>query len=254
MRRSPHHAGTGRGRHAMPAPAATAPGSRVPLTAPVKGHHMTETTPPDTTTAEEFWETRYQASDRLFSGKPNAALIREAAELPPGRALELGCGEGADAIWLAQRGWRVTATDISPTALRRAATHAASAGVADRIDWQHHDLAHSFPSGSYDLVSAHFLHSPVDMPRDHILRTAAAAVAPGGTLLVVGHAGWPSWEPDPDPTIHFPTPDDVLTDLALPMDRWEIVTAETYEREAPSPTGEPGSRRDNTVRLRCRGD
>ncbi|MFE6779939.1 class I SAM-dependent methyltransferase [Streptomyces sp. NPDC057702] len=211
---------------------------------------MTETEPTPPVTAEVFWEGRYRASERLFSGEPNAALPRETSELAPGRALDLGCGEGADAIWLARRGWRVTATDVSATALRRAATDAATAGVGDRIDWQRHDLAHSFPEGAFDLVCAHFLHSPVELPRGRVLRTAAEAVAPGGTLLVVGHAGWPSWETDPDPSVTFPTPDDVLADLALPRAHWRVVTSTTYERHLTGPDGRPASRLDNTLRLR----
>ncbi|MQA95954.1 MAG: methyltransferase domain-containing protein [Streptosporangiales bacterium] len=111
---------------------------------------------------------------------------RPAGELTPGTALDLGCGEGADAIWLAEQGWTVTATDVSKVALDRAAAHARERGVT--VDWRRHDLAESFPEGTYDLVCAFFLHSPVDMPRDGILRSAAAAVAPGGVLLIVGHA------------------------------------------------------------------
>ncbi|MBB5936304.1 class I SAM-dependent methyltransferase [Streptomyces zagrosensis] len=208
---------------------------------------MTDTHTP---TAEEFWDARYQASDRVFSGNPNTALLRETAELIPGRALDLGCGEGGDAIWLAEQGWHVTATDISPTALRRGADHAATAGVGDRIDWQQHDLANSFPAGAFDLVSAHFLHSPVELPRGEVLRTAAGAVAPGGTLLIVGHAGFPPWEAEPDPEVHFPTPDEVLADLALPMDRWDVLTADTYQRPLIGPDQRPTTRPDNTLRLR----
>lgn len=96
----------------------------------------------------ELWDERYRESHRIWSGKPNAALVREVEGLAPGRALDLGCGEGADAVWLAREGWQVTATDISRVALDRAAEHAADAGVADRIDWQFHDLGVSFPEGS----------------------------------------------------------------------------------------------------------
>ncbi|MDX6349032.1 MAG: hypothetical protein QOF84_3822, partial [Streptomyces sp.] len=95
--------------------------------------------------AEAYWDDRYAQNQRMWSGAPNAALVREVSDLAPGTALDLGCGEGGDAIWLARRGWRVTATDISGIALDRAAGHAAAAGVADRIDWQRHDLAESFP-------------------------------------------------------------------------------------------------------------
>jgi SAM-dependent methyltransferase len=172
------------------------------------------------------------------------------AGMEPGRALDLGCGEGADAIWLAQQGWRVTATDISRTALDRAARQAAAAGVADRIDWQRHDLGASFPDGIFDLVSAQFLHSPGDMPREKILRTAASAVAPGGLLLVVGHAGPPSWEHSAHPDVHFPTPDEVLEALDLPDGQWEVLLSEEHERTQTGPDGQPGTRTDNTVKVR----
>lgn len=144
-----------------------------------------------TRTDAEMWDDRYRGSDRIWSGNPNVVLVREVEGLTPGRALDLGCGEGADAVWLARWGWKVTATDISRVALERAAVHAAEADVADRIDWQWHDLGASFPEGEYDLVSAQFLHSMGDLPRERILRRAALAVAPGGVLLVVGHMASP---------------------------------------------------------------
>ncbi|GAA2907627.1 class I SAM-dependent methyltransferase [Streptosporangium fragile] len=202
---------------------------------------------------EEFWDARYGQSDRIWSGNPNVALVREASELTPGRALDLGCGEGADAIWLARRGWHVTAVDISQVALDRAAHEAAQAGVADRIDWQRHDLAVSFPDGAFDLVSAQYLHAPYDMPRDMILRAAAAAVAPGGVLLVVGHAGRPHWEHDHHPDVHLPTPDEVLKALDLPDGQWEVLLSEEFEREQTSPDGRPGTRTDNTLKVRRLG-
>ncbi|MBY8879775.1 SAM-dependent methyltransferase [Actinacidiphila acidipaludis] len=147
--------------------------------------------------AEEYWDTRY-GTERMWSGRPNAALVREAAELAPGTVLDLGCGEGGDAIWLAKQGWHVVAVDVSQVALDRGAEHAAEAGVpAGRIEWQRHNLADAFPAGTYDLVSTHFLHSPIEIPRERILRSAADAVAPGGVLLVVGHAARPPWAPVP---------------------------------------------------------
>ncbi|MFG2828264.1 class I SAM-dependent methyltransferase [Streptomyces sp. NPDC048434] len=199
----------------------------------------------------EFWDSRYAESDQIWSGRPNAPLVREAGDLMPGKALDLGCGEGADALWLAERGWHVTAVDISRVALDRAAQHTA-ADAARRINWQWHDLSTSFPAGSFDLVSAQFLHSPSDMPRDEILRKAASAVAPGGVLLVVGHTGFPSWEPDPHPEIHFPTPDDVLTALDLPDGEWEVLRSEEHQRTQTGPDGEPTTRIDNTLKLRRR--
>lgn len=200
--------------------------------------------------AARFWDERYGSEDRVWSGDPNGALVGEVSGLAPGRALDLGCGEGGDAIWLARRGWRVVAADVSRVALDRAEQHARAAGVADRIGWERHDLARSFPEGSFDLVSAQFLHSPVDMPREDILRSAAAAVAPGGVLLVVGHAGWPSWQAERDPDVRFPTPDEVYRDLRLAPGGWEVLVSREHERAMADPEGRPGTRTDNTLKVR----
>jgi len=134
--------------------------------------------------AETFWDELYGKKEQIWSGNPNAVLVRAITGITPGAALDLGCGEGADAIWLAQHGWSVTAVDVSQIALRRAQRHAESAGVSKNIEWQQCDLTVSFPDGLFDLVSAQFLHSPVDFPRERVLRAAADAVAPGGRLLI----------------------------------------------------------------------
>ncbi|WP_031091667.1 SAM-dependent methyltransferase [Streptomyces sp. NRRL S-15] len=202
-----------------------------------------------TRTDAEMWDDRYRESDRIWSGNPNVVLVREVEGLTPGRALDLGCGEGADAVWLARFGWKVTATDISRVALERAAVHAADAGVADRTDWQWHDLGASFPEGEYDLVSAQFLHSMGNLPREEILRRAAAAVAPGGVLLVVGHAGFPSWEHD-HPDVELPTTDEVLASLELPEGEWEVLLSEEHERVQNDPEGNPTTRTDNALKVR----
>ncbi|SEG99899.1 Thioredoxin reductase [Nonomuraea solani] len=204
----------------------------------------------DSSTPEEFWDARYGQSTRLWSGDPNVGLVREAADLPPGRALDLGCGEGADAIWLASRGWRVTAADVSGVALDRAAVHAEKAGVAESIDWQRHDLDLSFPEGRYDLVSASYLHPPAKRSWEKILRSAAAAVAPGGVLLVIGHTGWPSWEAERGTGTHFPTPQEVFDDLEPAAGEWEPLVGEEFERAQNGLDGRHGTRKDYVLKLR----
>ncbi|MCG5219337.1 class I SAM-dependent methyltransferase [Streptosporangium sp. KLBMP 9127] len=186
----------------------------------------------------------------MWSGDPNAMLVRAVSGLEPGRALDLGCGEGGDAIWLARQDWWVTATDISGVALERAAKLAADAEVGERVDWQRHDLARSFPEGTFDLVTASFLYSMHEMPRETILRTAAAAVAPGGVLLILGHAGRPSWERDDHHVLDLPTPREVLDALELPAGQWEVQLCEEYERVQNDPDGRPGVRTDNVVKVR----
>ncbi|WP_329454680.1 bifunctional NAD(P)/FAD-dependent oxidoreductase/class I SAM-dependent methyltransferase [Streptomyces sp. NBC_01497] len=198
----------------------------------------------------EFWDERYAGSGRVWSGEPNAELVREAGDLPPGRALDLACGEGGDAVWLAGRGWHVTAADISRVALGRAAEHAARAGVGDLIDWQWHDLADTFPEGEYDLVSAQFLHSTGGLPREDILRSAAAAVAPGGVLLVTGHSGGAPWEEHGHPGVVLPTPAEVLAELRLADGAWSVERCEDHERLQTAPDGTRMARTDNTVRVR----
>ncbi|MFC0032384.1 class I SAM-dependent methyltransferase [Micromonospora chaiyaphumensis] len=134
------------------------------------------------------WDERYSGPEKVWSGNPNAQLVAEVAGLTPGTALDVGCGEGGDVIWLARQGWRVTGADFSANGLARAARHAEQAGVADRTDWWQVD-ARTFTAGgrSYDLVTSHFLHPP-DGGMVAVTRRLAGAVAPGGHLLVVGHA------------------------------------------------------------------
>lgn len=211
----------------------------------------------DPTDLQAFWEAHYGKRERIWSGNPNKVLVDEVADLTPGTALDLGCGEGGDALWLAEQGWTVTGVDVSTTALARAAEEAERRGVAERIDWQQHDLGASFPEGSFDLVSAFFFHSPVEIPRQQVLRAAAAAVAPGGTLLVVGHAERPSWAPPmkgPDGHhVSLPTPEEVLAELDLRADEWDEPVLATPERSITAPDSSAATIRDSVVRLRRRG-
>jgi 2-polyprenyl-3-methyl-5-hydroxy-6-metoxy-1,4-benzoquinol methylase len=134
------------------------------------------------------WEERYAGEQQIWSGDPNPQLVTEVAGLTPGTALDVGCGEGGDVIWLARRGWRVTGADFSANGLARAARHAEEAGVADRTDWWQVDARHFEAGGrTFDLVTSHFLHPP-DGGMVEVTRRLAQAVAPGGHLLVVGHA------------------------------------------------------------------
>lgn len=133
------------------------------------------------------WDERYHSFlDRLPAQRPNPAVVTEITGRPAGTALDIGCGMGADAVWLATQGWNVTAIDVSRVALDRAAAHAAQAGVA--VSWRRSRLEDlELPDGGFDLVTAHYpalLHSP---GRD-AERALLSAVAPGGLLLVVHHA------------------------------------------------------------------
>ena len=136
----------------------------------------------------EGWEERYDGPDQVWSGSPNPQLVAEASRLTPGTALDVGCGEGGDVVWLAQQGWQVTGADFSANGLARAARHADEAGVATACDWWQVDARTFTADGrSFDLVTTHFLHPP-DGGMVEVTRRLATAVAPGGHLLVVGHA------------------------------------------------------------------
>ncbi|WP_409491485.1 class I SAM-dependent methyltransferase [Amycolatopsis sp. cmx-11-12] len=154
---------------------------------------MTERQPlSDEETAAMFephgWDERYAGQEQVFSGQPNVQLVAEAAGLTPGSALDIGCGEGGDVIWLARQGWTVTGADFSAAGLARAARRAEQDGVADHVDWWQID-ARVFTAGgrSYDLVTSHYLQPP-DGGMTQVTRRLADAVAPGGHLLIVGHA------------------------------------------------------------------
>ncbi|ORV47636.1 SAM-dependent methyltransferase [Mycolicibacter engbaekii] len=198
----------------------------------------------------EFWDEFYGGHDPVWSGRVNAQLAEIVAGLPPGRALDLGCGEGADALWLAAQGWQVVAVDISENALRRARAAAQARDVADRIRFERHDLSTGFPPGRFDLVSAQFLHSPVPLDRVSVLHRAAEAVAAGGTLLIVDHAAAPPWAGEHASEHHFPTAQEVLAGLDLHAAQWELLRCSTAEREALGPDGQSAVLTDNVIVLR----
>jgi SAM-dependent methyltransferase len=139
------------------------------------------------------WDTRYLDRERLWSGRPNGALVAEVAGVTPGRALDVGCGEGADAVWLARSGWQVTALEVSGVALHRAAGHARDAGVA--VAWVHAGLVEAgLPPASFDLVSAQYP-ALLRTPDAAAERALLSAVATGGVLLLVHHAGMDTHQP-----------------------------------------------------------
>ena len=159
------------------------------MTTPSSGHpeHSGSPTPPDDfTDTPAAWDQRYADLDQVWSGRPNGALVAEVDGLPAGRALDVGCGEGADAVWLSSRGWQVTALDVSKVALERAARAAEDAGA--RVRWVHAGLLDAgLPPASFDLVSAQYP-ALVRTPGQDAERMLLSLVAPGGLLLVVHHA------------------------------------------------------------------
>lgn len=197
-----------------------------------------------------FWDTRYAENAAVWSGNANVALVHEVSDLTPGTALDLGCGEGGDAIWLARQGWTVTAADISAVALAKAAAHAAEAGV--RVDFQQHDLGTSFPPGSYDLVSAQFLYPRAGVPREQILLRAVAAVAPGGVLLIEGHQDFGPFAEQhrAHGDISFPAPHEVVAGLQLAEGQWQVLRCEEHDRLQNGPDGLPAHRTDSTIKVR----
>ncbi|MGA7835285.1 MAG: methyltransferase domain-containing protein [Acidimicrobiales bacterium] len=203
--------------------------------------------------AGKFWEQRYGERDQIWSGKPNATLVDVVRDLVPGRALDLGCGEGGDSIWLAERGWRVTGVDVSATAIDRARAEALRRGVGEKITWIVGDLSTWTPSDSYELVSACFLHSPVEFPRSAVLERMASAVTSGGHFVLVGHAVAPPWMADHDGHHHrLLSAVEERESLSLDNTEWDDVVVETRSRMATGPNGEQATLDDSVVVLRRR--
>jgi 2-polyprenyl-3-methyl-5-hydroxy-6-metoxy-1,4-benzoquinol methylase len=179
------------------------------------------------------WDERHAARDPIESLEPDPTLVDEIGSLRPGRALDLGAGDGRNAVWLASQGWHVTAVDFSQVALDRGRALATARGV--RVEWQCADLLEWSPGARrFDLVTLFFIHLPPDERRGVYAR-AAEAVAPGGTLLIVGHdrtnladgVGGPQ-----DPTVLF-TPAEIAADLA----GFRVDQAEVARRRAPDGRG-----------------
>jgi len=197
------------------------------------------------------WDERYEHHDhQRWSGEPNGVLLAEIAGETPGSALDVGCGEGADAVWLALQGWQVTAVDVSQVALDRGAT--AADEVDATVDWVCADVVTTPPTvGAYDLVSVQYPALP-HSPDDRAIRSLLAAVAPGGILLVVGH-GASSHEyarsQGFDPAMYI-EPADVAAHLD---DNWVIEIDETRQRTTSPSHGSPHSH-DIVLRARRRSN
>ena len=182
---------------------------------------------------QSLWDQRHAAQQPIESTEPDSTLVDEIGSLRPGRALDLGAGDGRNAIWLAERGWKVTAVDFSQVALERGRSRAEAGGVT--VDWQLADLLEWSPEArAYDLVTLFFIHLP-GTARRGVYARAADAVAPGGTLLIVAHdranladgVGGPQ---DPDVLV---SPGEVAAELP----GFRIDRAETMRRPTPDGRG-----------------
>ncbi len=183
---------------------------------------MTNT--PTSDSAREEWDARYADQDQLWSGHVNGSLADEVGHLAAGSALDVGCGEGADAIWLTEAGWQVTAIDVSGVAIDRGRAEASRRGIS--IEWIIGDFPTALADASFDLVSLHYPAVPI-ATEEAVSAGLTGAVAPGGTLLLVGHAppadlDLQEWRP-----ADYVQPPDVLAHLG---DGWTIEVNETRPR------------------------
>lgn len=206
--------------------------------------------PPRLSGGESDWDHRY-SGDRMWSGNPNPSLVDELADVAVGRALDVGAGEGGDAIWLAEQGWAVTASDISRRALERIAAEAARRELQVETHQADANDLKPFDAGAFDLVSAHYVPIP-RTPDGRGVRNLMDAVAPGGILLFVTHDPEPMRKPMGDDHRSHIDPDafvrtgEVISELANSRG-WEIVT---YEKR-PRPAGSRTAHADDIVLL-CR--
>ena len=195
-----------------------------------------------------FWDERYRSRETAWSAEINERVADAVAGVAPGFALDAGCGEGADAVWLAEHGWQVTAADISAVALERGRANDSTG----RVEWRQADLLVWEPAASsYDLVTAHFVHFPSPQ-RESMFRRLATAVRPRGTLLIVAHH--PSdlettARRPPMPEVFY-TADEIAAQLE-PAD-WDIIDAGAFARGAVDPDGQTITVHDTVLRARRR--
>ena len=188
------------------------------------------------------WDQRYSGSTFVWTTEPNRFLPPAVDGLPAGTALDLACGEGRNAVWLAAQGWQATGVDFSAVGLDKAAQLAEANGVADRTRWVCADATSWQPDAAFDLVVVFYLHLP-ERERRAALGVAASALAPGGIVLVVGHdssnltdgVGGP-----PDPAVLY-GPDEVVGDLLAAVPNLDIARAERVQRPVVVDDGDGGS-------------
>ncbi|MGJ9425985.1 class I SAM-dependent methyltransferase [Nesterenkonia halotolerans] len=205
---------------------------------------MTEASPKD------FWENRYADSERVWSGRVNPTMSSLVTDLSAGRALDLGCGEGGDVLWLAHRGWKAIGVDISETAVARAQSHAEAEDFEEgSAEFFVGTLPEEMPAGPFDLITASFLQSPVALDRLEILSAAAERVSIGGCLLVVSHASAPPWSQHQHGPDEMPTLEGDLEALH-PRVAWEVEVGELRERSAVGPDGQEATLEDLVILAR----
>ena len=194
-----------------------------------------------------YWELHWRQAGpsgaRSVGGHPpNPYLARETGDLVPGTALDAGCGAGAEAIWLASRGWHVTAVDISSAALAGAVEREAVGGGSEQVRWVEADLSRWDPGRWFDLVTTHYAHPA--MPQLEFYDRIARWVAPGGTLLIVGHLHTHGAANQPAEASA------TATEITARLDEtaWEVVTAEECDRTLDGHAGRPAVLHDVVVR------
>lgn len=215
---------------------------------------------------KDYWERHWepgppQGPGRRRTAPPNPHLVRETDGLAPGTALDVGCGAGTEALWLASTGWRVVGVDISAAALAQAGARAAQSGAATAVEWVEADVASWEPRRSFDLVTTHYTHP--ELPPWEFYGRLASWVAPGGTLLVVAHAAAadPGHDAGDHPHHHEPHRHEPAAGTAvtaaeirgcLDPTQWRVETAETRERTVTGQDGGELTLTDVIVRATCR--
>lgn len=197
---------------------------------------------------QDFWEANYAATKTSSGGTPSAVLRNFASTRSPRLALDLGCGRGDDAVWLALQGWRVVGVDISSTAIDAARASSHAAGVADRTYFLPCDLSDEFPDRIYDLVSVVYLQSPAKSDRLNVLRRASESVARGGLFLVASHR---SWLPRSrvDETVVLPSAEEEFAELKLSPDDWRRLFVGELSCQAEESKGQIAMVNDNIIAI-----